>query len=313
MVKHAVALLAWSDVLGVPNDTVQVFGWLWFGTIAWNAEAPWRYHLGFLRDWWLPVLGLIVYFYSRGLTDNIGLPVHVTEPIRFDEWLTGGQVPTIYLQHAWCGDPCSSGIAPRWYDVAFTTVYSSHFLAGLTIAAVLWVRNREARDPGGCAATRSSTTARWSSTSSPMAPPWMAAEQGRIGPVARISSRGWSDLGLDRVNLRPQGVGNLGGRDALAARRHHLPHRRLLHPDPAPGGAGCWRCIHGDVRDAGLHRRALRARRALRRTPRRSGARRVDVVGEPAGAGSGLLRLAAGVPGRPGTPTQGDGNFPVPC
>ena len=30
----------------------------------------------------IPMLGLIVYFYSRGLTDELGLPVHVTMPIR---------------------------------------------------------------------------------------------------------------------------------------------------------------------------------------------------------------------------------------
>ena len=42
------------------------------------------------QDWWLPVLGLIVYFYSRGLTDELGLPVHVFMPIHVDEWLGGG-------------------------------------------------------------------------------------------------------------------------------------------------------------------------------------------------------------------------------
>ena len=55
-----------TRLLGIPNDTVSVFVWLWFGTIAWNIEAPWHYHLRFVRDWSLPMLGLIIYFYSRG-------------------------------------------------------------------------------------------------------------------------------------------------------------------------------------------------------------------------------------------------------
>src|SRR3954447_6139252 len=103
MTVYAVAVLLWSDLLGIPNDTVQVFLWLWFGTIAWNIEAPWRYHLRFVRDWSIPMVGLIIYFYSRGLTDELALPVHVTMPIRFDEWFSsvlggGNQLPTEVLQ-----------------------------------------------------------------------------------------------------------------------------------------------------------------------------------------------------------------------
>ena len=89
MVAYAVALAAYTELLGIPNDTISVFVWLWFGTIAWNIEAPWRYHLRFVRDWSIPMVGLVIYFYSRGLTDELGLPVHYTMPIRFDEWLSG--------------------------------------------------------------------------------------------------------------------------------------------------------------------------------------------------------------------------------
>src|SRR6478609_9096933 len=86
MAAYAGLLLLWSETLGIPNDTVGVFLWLWFGTIAWNIEAQPRYHLNFLKDWWLPVAGLVIYFFSRGLTDELGLPMHVYMPIHFDEW-----------------------------------------------------------------------------------------------------------------------------------------------------------------------------------------------------------------------------------
>ena len=142
MAVYAVALAVWSELLGIPNDTVQVFVWLWFGTIAWNIEAPRRYHLRFLRDWSIPMVGLVIYFYSRGLTDELGLPVHITMPIRVDEWLGGGTLPTERLQERCAATRACDESDPRWYDVFFTTVYASHFLTGLTIAAVLWVRNR---------------------------------------------------------------------------------------------------------------------------------------------------------------------------
>jgi membrane-associated phospholipid phosphatase len=214
MAAYAVALATWSELLGIPNDTVQVFLWLWLATIAWNAEAPWRQHLQFLRDWWLPVAGLILYFFSRGLTDELGLPVHVRMPIRVDEWLSslfggGGTLPTELLQRHLCGDPCLRESPPRWYDVYFTTVYASHFLAGLTIAAVLWLRDR-------------SEWLRWMRRYLainfgalvvyllyPMAPPWMASRDGFTdATLTRITGRGWSDLGIGRFDLVLQGVGN---------------------------------------------------------------------------------------------------------
>jgi len=208
MLVYAGLLIVWIELLGIPNDTVQVFLWLWLGTIAWNIEAPARSHLRFLRDWSLPVLGLIVYFYSRGLTDELGLPVHITMPIRVDEWLGGGVTPTERLQDAWCGDPCTRDLPPRWYDVALTTVYASHFLVGLTMAAVLWVRNRT----GWVMWMRRYLMINFGALIVyilyPMAPPWMASRDGYMGEVTRITSRGWADLGLGRFDLILQGVGN---------------------------------------------------------------------------------------------------------
>ena len=42
----------------------------------------------------------------------------------------------------------------------------------------------------------------------PMAPPWMASQMGEMGSVTRITSRGWSEIGLDRIDLILHGVGN---------------------------------------------------------------------------------------------------------
>ena len=208
MLVYAGLLALWIRLLGIPNDTVQVFVWLWLGTVAWNIQAPPRAHLRFLRDWSLPVLGLIVYFFSRGLTDELGLPVHITMPIRVDEWLGGGVTPTERLQEAWCGDPCTRDLSPRWYDVALTTVYASHFLVGLTMAAVLWMRDRSAWVLWMRRFLMINFGALIVYILYPMAPPWMASRDGYMGEVTRITSRGWADLGLGRFDLILQGVGN---------------------------------------------------------------------------------------------------------
>jgi membrane-associated phospholipid phosphatase len=215
MLGYAVLLAIWTKFLGIPNDTVQVSVWLWLGTIAWHIEAPWRYHLRFPRDWALPIVGLILYFYSRGLTDNLGLPVHYTMPIRFDEWFArllgadGHTIPTTYLQEKLCGDPCIRSSHPRWYDVVLTTVYASHFLTGLTIAAVLWVRERAAWLRWMRRYLAMNFGALVVYVTYPMAPPWMASEMGLIDtPLPRLTGRGWADLGLGRFDLVLQGVGN---------------------------------------------------------------------------------------------------------
>ena len=59
-------------------------------------------HLDFWRDWWRPLLVLVVYWLLRGLADEIGTPVHYTMPIRFDEWLGGGVTPTAVTEPIGC-------------------------------------------------------------------------------------------------------------------------------------------------------------------------------------------------------------------
>jgi hypothetical protein len=204
-----VALLgAWIALLGVPNDTIQVFLWLWLGTVAWDIRAPWRSHLAFLRDWWLPVAGLVVYFYSRGLADELALPVHVRTPIALDRWLGAGVTPTERLQTAWCGSPCVVDSEPRFFDLYFTTVYATHFVAGLTIAAVLWVRSRVEWQRWMRRYVALSFSALVVYVGYPMAPPWMASQMQEMGAVSRITGRGWSEIGLDRVDVILRGVGN---------------------------------------------------------------------------------------------------------
>lgn len=208
---YAVALGTWVVAVGVPTDPFQAFAWMWLAVIAWRWGAPASVHLSFVKDWWPAFAVLIAYLYSRGLSDEIvGVPVHWMMPIHADLWLTGGsELPTRYLQDALCGDPCLVTSSPRWYDVVFTTVYYSHFVVAITLALVLWVRNR----------------ADWAAwlrrylvmnvaglvvyVLYPMAPPWLAAKEGYIAEsMPRLTGRGWSDLGLGGFHVLLAKVGN---------------------------------------------------------------------------------------------------------
>ena len=210
MLTYVVALTWWVRAMGIPKQALPAFGWIWLATIAWNILAPWRAHLEFLRDWSIPLAVLTVYLYSRGIADDLGfVSVHVTAPIKVDRWLFGGTLPTEYLQARLCGNPCDRTSPRHWYDVVLTTVYYSHFVVALTIAAVLWLRDRRAWLWFMRRYLALSILALVVYITYPMAPPWLAAQQGAISDqVARITGRGWYDLKAGDFHAKLSAVGN---------------------------------------------------------------------------------------------------------
>ncbi|HEY1488142.1 MAG TPA: phosphatase PAP2 family protein [Micromonosporaceae bacterium] len=196
---------AWLTI-GIPTDPVEAFLWIWAATIAWNNFKPWRTHLLFLRDWSLVIVLLVIYNISRGWGGS--LTPHVTEMIHADTWMfgwaTGGEIPTMWLQHH-LYDPNHV----RWYDVLASSIYFSHFVLALIVAAVLWMRNRD---------RWLRFVRRWFMLTAlilatyflyPAAPPWYASWEsgqlpgrlmldpsGNFYSIVRLSSRGWDALGL---------------------------------------------------------------------------------------------------------------------
>jgi membrane-associated phospholipid phosphatase len=210
LVLYVIAFGMGVVLIGVPTDPFQLFAWLWLATIVYNIRAPWRTHLVFARDWWPAFALLVLYLYSRGLSDEIvSMPVHWTLPIHFDEWIGRGQLPTARLQDALCASPCSSTSPPRWYDELFTTVYFTHFVAGLALAVVLWLRDRALWLPWMRRYIAINFSALVIYVLYPMAPPWLASKQGYVGEhLPRLTGRGWDDLGLGGFHVALAKVGN---------------------------------------------------------------------------------------------------------
>ncbi|PWN02039.1 inositol phosphorylceramide synthase [Nocardioides silvaticus] len=215
ILTYAVGLAAYMYFGGLPRQGYQVVIILWLATVAWDVRRPVQEHLAFIRDWWPPFLVLLVYLYSRGISDDLGIfSVHFTEPIEADRWLFGGTLPTEFLQQHLCGVPCRQSLTPAWYDVVLTTVYYSHFFAALAIGAFLWKRNR---DEWVYYMRRYLTIISLSVVCYmvyPMAPPWMAARDGYLtDDVARITGRGWFDLtasasSTDTAHQNVSAIGN---------------------------------------------------------------------------------------------------------
>ena len=216
---YAVLLLAWCWFVGIPNDPAGVVLWIWLGTIAWQVEEPAaRPSSAFWRDWWKPLLLMVVYWLGRGLADEIGIAPHYSMPIRVDEWLGSAASP----RPCGCSTPGAATRASRrcrrtGTTSLLTTVYASHFLVALTLAGVLWVRNRDE----WVRWLRRYITLLFAGLAIyvvyPMAPPWMAARDGYLPEVHRITGRGWSELEVGGFDLHRQTMIMWGMANKVAA------------------------------------------------------------------------------------------------
>lgn len=136
------------------------------------------------------VLLLLTYESFRSLVPQLNSRVEYIWMINADKFLFGGSLPTVTLQGwLWHG-------AVSWYDFVFYLAYMLHFVLPLGLALLVW-KYREAMY--------------WRLVSTyllvsymgfatfllfPAAPPWLAAQNGLIQPIARVSSSVWWALGI---------------------------------------------------------------------------------------------------------------------
>ena len=90
-----------------------------------------------------------------------------------------------------------------------TTVYYSHFVVALSIAGLLWVRNRASWVRFMRRYLSLNILALVVYITYPMAPPWLASQDGFItGDISRITGRGWHDLRDGDFHQKLSAVGN---------------------------------------------------------------------------------------------------------
>lgn len=186
----ALAFLVTCAVEGLPTDRVVLLAWVVAG-LGVHAATDGLRRVGRLLTDWVPLGGLLlIYDASRGIADTFGAAVHVTEPVAADRWLAGGALPTVVLQQHWDAD---------WWHAIATLVYASHFVATPLLLAVLWVRDRARWARYARLVIALSAAGLLTYVLYPAAPPWLAARDGVIEPVRRLSGTGWEVLGLPRA------------------------------------------------------------------------------------------------------------------
>jgi hypothetical protein len=132
----------------------------------------------------LPFIALIIlYEVTRGVAHIVRPDPYYAPQLDLDRWLTGGTVPTIWLQNLlWDGHL-------SWWEAALSVLTKLHFIVPPTLLFLIWLRRRElyyrfAATMLVVSFAGALTFALW-----PAAPPWMASQHHVIPHVAQIASR----------------------------------------------------------------------------------------------------------------------------
>ena len=189
-------IFLWSaQHFGVPVDRIAVTAWI-LGAFAFaNVGKPWRSQRNMLRDWSVFAGMLFAYEYSRGIADQLGTPVHKTLVRNIDRAMFFGADPNVWLQQRL---NVSSDLA--WYEYPLAITYMTHFIFPMGVAVLLWWTSREYWVKYVRRLSILFFLAVVTYIVLPVAPPWMISKEGLIGPIKRITARGWSDMGLHTVS-----------------------------------------------------------------------------------------------------------------
>jgi hypothetical protein len=197
---YFVALGAWSAYYGIPTQRELVVLWTCGALACASIGRPPSRILQLVADWLPIVVVLAAYDLTRGVADSLGIGVHSHPMIDFDQLVFFGDTPTQWFQ-AHINEP---GVIDGW-DVAFTLIYTSYFIAPFALAGALWIRDRLAF----LRFTKRLVTLALAGVATyivfPAAPPWMAAEEGLLDGVYRTTSEGWEVIGGGTAGLFSKG------------------------------------------------------------------------------------------------------------
>ena len=144
----------------------------------------------FLRDW-IPFVALFfAYELMRGYADKFGLPVHVTDVIALERFVSFGNLPTIWLQGLHHGAQTASDPLAT-LSVIF---YFLHFPLPLAIGFLLWIHNRHHYYDyvGGFILLCMAGFVTYLLL--PVAPPWWAEQHGNVSGVMHLRQTGYEGL-----------------------------------------------------------------------------------------------------------------------
>jgi membrane-associated phospholipid phosphatase len=220
---YATVLVLIVAVDGVPSSRAVLMSLIVSGLVITTIGYGWRRLGRVLLDWLPFTLVLMVYDLSRGLANATNLPLHERDIASVEQWMFGGQLPTVWLQH----HLYQPGTV-HWYDALSTLVYFSHFIATPLLAALLWIRNRSIWIAYISRVIALSFAGLMTYVLVPEAPPWLAARDHVIEPVSRLSAQGWIWLRVDHVESLLDAAQRDGSNPVAAMPSLHTAFATLL-------------------------------------------------------------------------------------
>jgi membrane-associated phospholipid phosphatase len=140
---------------------------------------------------WLPIaLIFVAYDYARGLA-RFGVHTSYYLAPRIDRWMTGGTLPTVWLQRHFY----AHGIK-HWWDVFPTLLYFSHLVVPFLTLAVLWARSPERFRIYARRLIVVTAVGLVLFVLHPTAPPWLDSRRHIIPHIQRVTPEGFVVLHL---------------------------------------------------------------------------------------------------------------------
>jgi membrane-associated phospholipid phosphatase len=223
---------------GVPTGRLPLMLITVVGLAIASLGYGWRRMGRVVLDWLPFTLVLMAYDQSRVVATMVNLPLHEQDIASAESWLFGGHIPAVWMQ-----DEFYTPTAVHWYDAVATLVYASHFIATPALAAVLWLRNRGIWLAYITRVIVLAFAGLVTYVLFPEAPPWLAARDGLIDPVARISARGWIWLHAGNVHEILDNAQRDGANPVAAMPSLHVAFATLVALFIAPYIALRWRYL----------------------------------------------------------------------
>jgi hypothetical protein len=184
-----VCVVAWISIIGIPGSRPQIFAIVGMGLIAScsGTSTAWK---RVALDWAPLYFMLTLYDVLRGSVAH-WLSPHSLQQIAIDQWLFGGTILTVRLQHAFY----TPGVARPW-DYAAFIVYMSHFFLAFIVAAWLWKFSYHRFRRFAILLVTLTFAAFATYVIYPAMPPWLASRQAVLQPTAKIIDEMWTHIGI---------------------------------------------------------------------------------------------------------------------
>ncbi len=183
---------------GLPPEREQTIGLLCFALLVATASTDWRRSASTILNW-LPFLVLmVIYDYTRGAADDLGMPIQTQLPIVADRLLCDCYVNTVIRE--WIPtNPKTNSPDAYWYEAVFSVTYASHFLLPYVTSAVFWLKDKNRFYRFRDTFFLLTFAGLLIYILLPTTPPWLAGDQGLIPDISRetrTAGNGWRVLNV---------------------------------------------------------------------------------------------------------------------